>query len=249
MIKLIIYITKLIIITITALLFASCNHNIRTIQITGSGNYITKERHISDSFKRIKTSNAIEVKIIQGENQSVVIAADDNIIDQVKTVVHDGILQIKLENNINFNFNSDNKILVTVTLPEIYGITASSASTVTNEGKIRTDQLELKASSASTISLTIEADKLEAESSSASTINLSGYALEADYDSSSASSIHAEELETNNIKAEASSGSTINVHPILKLDAEASSGSSIKYYKTPKSLNQNTHSGGSISSN
>ena len=136
---------------------------------------------------------------------------------------------------------------VTVKMPVIDKLEASSASSVQSKNIIHSQDINIEASSASTIDINVESDNITCDSGSASTINIEGKALKIKTSASSGSTIDAKKLLANEVHAEASSGATVNVHPIVSLKAEANSGASINYDTAPKNIEKTENSGGSIS--
>ena len=242
MIKIIIHITKFIVATVTALLFASCNFNVNTIE--GSGNVTTEKRIVQGDFTKIDVSNAIDLVVIQSDSTEIVVEADDNLQKDIIIKVENGTLIIKSKFN---SFRNITKKKVTVKMPKIDKLEASSASTVSNQGIIQGENLDLETSSAATIDVTVESDNISADSGSGSTISIKGKALIFHTSASSGSNVNARELLANDLHAEASSGASVNVHPIVKLKAEANSGGSVNYNNTPKTIEKTSNSGGSIS--
>ena len=241
MIKIIIHSTKFIIATITALLFASCNFNMNSIE--GSGNVTTEKRIVQGEFKNVSVSNAIDLVIEQSDSTEIIVEADDNIQKEITTKVENGTLVISCK------FSSFNNVTkkVTVKMPVIDKIEASSASSVHSENVIQGENINIEASSASTINVNVESDNIICDSGSGSTINIEGKALKIKTSATSGSSINAENLLANEVEAEAASGASVNVHPILRLKADASSGASIHYDSSPKTIEKSESSGGSIS--
>jgi hypothetical protein len=242
MIKIIIHITKFIIAAITAVLFSSCNFNINTIE--GSGNVITEKRTVNQDFTNISVSNAIDLVIEQAEKPEIIVEADDNIQREITTDIEHGTLIIKCKFS---SFSNATMKKVTVKLPVINEIKASSAATVSNNGILLGENIAIKSSSASNINLHLESEVITIAANSAGYVNAEGKALEINVKSSSGSTIEANKLMANEVDAKASSGSSISIHPIVKLKAKASSGASINYVSTPKTLEKYESSGGSIS--
>lgn len=242
MIKIIIHITKFIIATITALLFASCNFNMNTVE--GSGNVTTEKRIVEGDFKNISVSNAIDVVIEQSDATEITVEADDNLQKEIITKVENGTLIIKCKFS---SFRNITMKKVTVKVPSLEKIEASSASTVQSKNVFQGENIDLESSSAATMDLNIESDNISATSSSGSSINVQGKALKVQTTASSGASVDAGKLLANEVNADVSSGGTINVHPIVTLKAEASSGGHINYDITPKTIEKKSSSGGSIS--
>ena len=241
MIKIIIHITKFIVATIIALLFSSCNLNMNTIE--GSGNVTTEKRIVQGDFKNIKASNAIEVVVEQSDKYEVIVEADDNLQKEIVTKVENGTLVVRCKFS---SFRNVAMKKVTVKMPVIEKLDASSASSIQSKNVIQGENIELESSSAATMDVNVESDNIVATASSGSVINAQGKALKFQTRASSGASIDAGKLLANEIDADASSGGSVQVHPILSLKAGASSGGSINYNSVPKTIEKNSSSGGSI---
>ncbi|MEN2402886.1 head GIN domain-containing protein [Flavobacterium sp. MC2016-06] len=242
MIKIILHITKFIIATITALLFASCNFNVNTID--GSGNVTKEKRIVQGDFKKVSVSNAIDLVIEQSDSTEIIVEADDNLQKEIETKVENGTLVIKCKFN---SFHNVTMKKVIVKMPIIDKLEASSAASITTKNTIQGQDINLEASSAATMDINIESDNISCDAGSAGSINVEGKALKITTSASSGSNIDAAKLLANEVHAEASSGATVNVHPIVSLKAKASSGGNINYDIAPKTIEKTSSSGGSIS--
>ena len=243
MVKIITLVAKLIIITLTALLFGSCNLVSNINSITGSGTTTTEKRIVTGEFKSIEVSNAIDLVIEQADKVEIIVEADDNLQKEITTKVENGKLIIGCKYSSFINIASKKVI---VRIPVIEGVDASSAATVTSNNTIKSSVFKIDASSAASLDLTVEAEKVICDSGSGSSIDLKGKAISLQANSSSGSTINAGEMFTNDIKSEASSGSIQSLHPIVSLEAKASSGANISYNITPKTIKITENSGGSI---
>lgn len=244
MIKIITMITKFIIVTLTALLFASCNFSGNMKSIRGNGHVTTEKRIVSGDFKNVEVSNAIDLVIEQSYKTEITVEADDNLQKEITTKVENGVLIIECDYNSFINIKSKK---VTVKMPFIDKLEASSSSTIKSINTLKGESISLEASSAGSINVNLEADSVICEASSGSTITVSGKALKLQTVSSSGSEIEAKGLLANDITANSSSGSSISVHPLVSLNAKASSGSEINYDIVPKKITKEESSGSSIS--
>ena len=239
MIKIITIITKFILVTLTALLFASCNQN----SIKGSGNVTIENRRIEGTFKSVEVSNAIDLVIEQADNTAISVEADDNLQKHITTKVENGVLIVACDYNSFFNIESKKVI---IKMPIIEELSASSAATISSSNTLKSENISIRTSSAAMINIKLKSDNIQCKSSSGSSITLEGLALNLEAISSSGSSINADSLLVNDVTAKSSSGSTISVHPIVSLNAKASSGSNISYENQPKTIRKLVHSGGSV---
>lgn len=244
MIKIIIHITKFIIVTVAALLFASCNFNVNSIE--GSGHVTTEKRIVQGDFKNVSVSNAIDVVIEQSDVTEITVEADDNLQNEIVTKVENGTLIIKCKFN---SFRNITAKKVTVKMPVVDKIEASSASSVTTKGVVEGEDITLETSSAGSMNVSIESDKISVDAGSAGSVNIEGKALSFNSSASSGGSIDAEKLMANEVEAKAASGATISVNPIVSLKAKASSGGNINYSGSPKTIEKEASSGGNINKN
>jgi hypothetical protein len=246
MIKIITIITKFIVAALLALSLFSCGNSITIgTGIKGSGNIVNETRTVTQDFKKIKVSKGIEVAVEQTANGSISVEADDNIIKHITTKVENNILIISSDES----YNSSKTPKVTVKMPFINGLSASSGSQITSSNVLKSEKMDVTSSSGSQIDIDTESDAISIESTSGSTVDARGKALKLETSASSGGEINAKDLMANEVISQASSGSSTSVYPILKLDAKANSGSSINYHKVPKTIVKNESSGGSVSEN
>lgn len=243
MLKIITIITKFILVALTALLFASCNYSVNSKSIRGSGHVTTENRIVEGGFKSVEVSNAIDLVIEQADKTEITVEADDNLQNSITTKVENGVLIVACDYNSFFNIESKK---VTVRMPIIEELRASSASSITSVNTLKGKNINLRTSSAANMNLKIESDEVNCKASSGSTITIEGLALHLEAVASSGSNIDGDKLLANDVIAKSSSGSSIQVHPIVSLKAKASSGSSITYNNTPHSIEKKSSSGGSI---
>lgn len=221
-------------------LASSCIDNLKSI--TGSGNVVSQTRNVGP-FSEVDAENGMDVIIEQGDVQSLVVEADDNLQEHILTTVNGNTLHITSDFN-NFINSTRN---IRIKMPKIDALTASSGVSLTSKGILKGTSIDLETNSGSSMTVEVEFEDVEGESSSGSTMKVSGKAMKASFSSSSGSTIEAGNLMANEVQADASSGSSINVKPIVKLKGEASSGGSVNYSGSPKEVIRDESSGGSVS--
>ena len=211
-------------------------------QKKGNGQVTTSKREVTEDFTKIETSEAIAVEIEQSENNSIEVETDSNLQNHVKTTISNGVLKISLDKNMIVC----NELIVRVKIKELKEIESSSASSIKSNSVFKGNNLNIIASSASTIDMEVEYENITVEASSTSDIMLRGKTLKLETNASSASSIDASELMSNEVFAESSSASNIKVHAIVKLDAKAESAGTIASVKKPREFRGKETSGGEI---
>jgi len=214
------------------------------------------EREKSDNrnvrnFDAVKVSSGIDLYISMGDNESVKVVADDDIIEDVKTEVRGGTLHVYMKNNnswVNiFNWGNSTSRKVYVTARELKSIEASSGSDVKSENTLKGDALKVHASSGSDVILEVVYKEVSLSSSSGSDARLSGKAKYFKASSSSGSDINARNLEAQVCRVSVSSGADATVTATDELKANASSGGDVRYYGSPSVVDINESSGGDVS--
>lgn len=209
--------------------------------VTGHGHVVAKERK-TDSFTGIKVSSGIDVYLKQGNEISVKVEADENLHEYILTEVRNGVLNVYSEYNIR---DAESK-KVYVTMKDIISIKTTSAGDIYGESPIKSDKLEISASSAGNIKLDVSTKNLEVDISSSGDITLKG---EADFlraDLSSAGDLNAFELNTREANVDVSSAGDADVNVSGKMVARASSAGDINYKGDPKYIDAHSSSAGGI---
>jgi hypothetical protein len=179
---------KILLIVVAVATLSSCNFDINLGQIDGDGNVTTETRIEGESFDEIKAAAGIEVFLTEGTETKVVIEADNNLHEIISATIENGKLTIKTEENIGRS--KSKKAYVTYT--SLKGIYASSGSEISSTSVLKSETLDLDASSGSDIDakeLLVVTCVAEASSGAGITVNVK-----------------------DNLKAKASSGGDINYY-------------------------------------
>jgi len=96
---------NLILLFVASIVFASC------ASVSGNGNVRDENRTIP-AVQAVKTSGSIDVEIKEGNDYSMVVENDENLIPYVITDVNDGVLNIHYKNGYSI-MNDHAKVIVT----------------------------------------------------------------------------------------------------------------------------------------
>src|SRR5688500_4759608 len=101
--------------------FGKADHRIFSFsfneRVRGSGNIVTEARDTGD-FKGIDVSSVFQVEIVAGEDFTVEVEADDNLLPLIKTEVRSGVLHIETVERIK----SRNGLKVRISAPAVDAI-------------------------------------------------------------------------------------------------------------------------------
>jgi hypothetical protein len=233
---------KILIAFIAITTLTSCNFDILIGQKNGNGNVVTEERHVSESFDKVKGSAGLDVYLTEGSENKIVVEADENLMEFIETEVNNGRLTITTSKNIGRS--KAKKVHVTYT--SLNDVAASSGADVIVKSVLKNENISLDASSGADLEVSIFAKEVFIETSSGADIKVSGKASSLKANSSSGSEIDAQELLVMNCIADASSGADITVNVKDNLETEATSGGTIKYYGNPAAVSKNGSRSGNV---
>jgi hypothetical protein len=234
--------SKIVTATVLSLLLVSCIDMNSITGVTGNGNVQIENRSSNESFNKISASQGLDVYLTQGNEESITVEADENLLDIIKTEITGDELRIYAKNNIGYAASKK----ITVTFKDIRSIESTSGSDIRSTNTIKVDNLELNTSSGSDMSLSVETNQLDCHSSSGSDLRLSGSTEKLFAKASSGSDIKAGDLISQSSQVKATSGSDITVNTSKELTASANSGGDVKYYGNPAIVNKNGGPSGSI---
>ena len=208
---------------------------------TASFGQVNETRNVGP-FKGIKSSQAIDVYLKKGDKESVRVESPNLKSSDVITEVSGSYLKIRMDDG-NYRNKS---VKVYVTYVSLNKLSASSASNIFSDGPITATAMELSASSAASIEISLQSDEVTLEASSAGDIVLEGKCKRIDVEASSAGDVDAYNFESEIAEVNVSSAGSAKVMVTKEINAHASSGGSIRYRGNPERSNTDSSSGGSV---
>ncbi len=232
---------KSLTIGILIVLISSCTSAQSWKTVYGNNRVVTKERK-TDSFSGLKVSSGIDVYLKQGNDETVSVEADENLHEYIITEVRGGILNVYSE----YNIRDAERKRVYVTIKEVNSIRTTSAGDVYGETPIKSDRLELSASSAGDIKLEVNTKDIDIDISSSGDMTISGETDVLKADLSSAGDLNAYELKAREADVSVSSAGDAEIYATEKIIARASSAGDINYKGDPKYVDAHSSSAGGI---
>jgi len=191
---------------------------------------VTQEEAISD-FDKVDISHSFVVDIKQGENFSVIVRVDDNLVEQLQVEKFGSTLKIGLKTGISIVSNAT--LEAEITMPELTGLDLSGASSATISGFKSTKNLTVDLSGASSLRGDIEAGDTSFDLSGSSNANLTGSGGNLTLDASGSSDVDLSDFPVVDAEIDASGASTVTVNASGRLDVEASGASNVTYLGDP----------------
>ena len=190
---------------------------------------VSSETRPVGDFTGIKTASIVEVEITQGEANAVVIETEAAGQKDVSTVVKDGILTIRIENQGNVGDGVKAKI----TVKNLSSIDADGTCSIKSMNQLIADSIRIEGSSAAVIDLDLKARSVYTRLSGAANTKIKGTSENLEADLSGAAQLKAYKLIANNVKLDATGAASAHVHANNRLNAKTSGAAEVSYEGNP----------------
>jgi len=209
----------------------------------GNKNVIKQERSIAE-FKEIRVGGAFHVYFTQKPETSLVVEADENLMDKIETKVDGEVLKVTTG-----NLRNATTLNIYLSGPQLEKIHISGAASFENENTITAKSFDIEASGASEAELTLAVEILTTDASGASELKLQGSADDHTVVASGAADVKASKLITKSSNANASGAAHVSIHATEKVTSSSSGAGSISVSGNPEIYSTenkvNTHDGSS----
>jgi hypothetical protein len=198
--------------------------------VRGSGNVVTEEREVS-GFDGVALSGVGQVIITQGDEESLTIETDDNLMRYIESNVRNGTLELGLaRNTIPIPTQS---IIFRVGVDDLTGLTSSGAGSFEIE-ELEADRLRVTLSAAGDIGIdSLSATDLVVTISGAGNVDLAGQVETQEIDMSGLGRYNAPDLESQSASVRISGAGGAVVWAQDTLDVEISGAGNVEYYGSP----------------
>jgi hypothetical protein len=220
---------------------------VSTSCIYAGGEDVVKQTRTVVPFSQLKVSTGITVILSSGMQQEVVVEAADGSIDNVNTVVEDGVLAVFLQSSRGWFFrHKQGQVKVYITFTNLTKLEVSSGSTAESAQALDIPMLVVKCSSGASTDLELYCNHLELNASSGADIGVRGRGDFVNAVASSGSSVNAYGFKSIDAEAGASAGGSVDLFADGTVKARASSGGSVNIRGNGRIKEMNQSSGGSI---
>ena len=186
--------------------------------IEGNGNLVTRDVAVS-SFNELKASGIYELRLSQGNTESVRIEADENLQELFQVRNEGSKLVIDMKKLENTNLKTKNKMRVYVTFKSLKDMELSTVGNVKSDEELSFEDLNLKNKSVGNVDLKFTARKVDLRNSSVGNVTLSGKAENAVVRNNSVGSLAAGDfvVQTMNIDNSGIGSAEVNATKELKV--------------------------------
>ncbi len=209
--------------------------------LDGSGRAV-KDLREAFPFMDVDISGELKVYLQQGDSLSVMIEADDNLLDFIDTSIKDNQLKIRISEPIS----KESQIVAYITLPDLSRLGAANNAVIVANEPLTGSYLEIDLSSGTESTLELNYEKVNINLSSAAKATLHGAAEKLYAESATGSFLDARFFKVTECDITARSDSRAKVYVTNSFNATARSGSMIEYRGEPSKRAWYTSGGGTI---
>jgi len=211
--------------------------------VRGNGNVVKKDLDLPEIDAFSLSFNG-DVYVRQGDEQSVTVEMEENLLEYLNTEVRDGKWRIKFDKNVRTR--RDVKIYLTVRdLQEAY---ISGSGSIVGENTFRNlGNVEVGVSGSGDIKLDLEGEDIDISVSGSGDIVLTGQADQIDIGISGSGDVRCHELVAAVGKVRISGSGDVTIHATENLQVRTSGSGDVEYKGTPR-LSAKSSGSGDISS-
>ncbi len=200
-------------------------------EIEGSGTVVTEDRDVAD-FERVALAAEGTIVIRQGDEISLEIETDDNLMEYLDTAVSGRTLEIDLRER-GLDLDPTGGIVYRITVPELDRVEITGAGTLLMEG-FEADSFELDVPGAADVRITdLVATSLSVRIPGAADVDISGVVEEQAIRWSGAGSYDGRHLQSAVATVTISGAADVDIWATDRLDVSVSGAGSVDYFGSP----------------
>lgn len=212
--------------TIAYFIFALCIPLFSVAQgISGQGDVVKQEIQLAN-IKGVQLAFSGDIILTQGSPQKIVMEGQQNILDNIKREVKEGVWKVGFEKNVRDI--KPVKIYITMSSLEVASVSGSGNITSTNTFQ-NLGNLEIGVSGSGGVDLSVSAQEIDAAISGSGEIVLKGSANALDVGISGSGDVDAVELRTADCEVAISGSGDAQINCTGSLDSKISGSGDVRY--------------------
>ncbi len=213
-------------------------------RVRGNGDVKTEERNVS-SFDEVEVHGAMDVMVSQGDERSVKVEADENLMQYIE-IEQEGNT-IKIGTKQGYNLRPSHKMRVYVTSPSYSRLDVSGACNIITQNKLSGNgPIALEMSGAGKIKADVDAPRVKASISGSGSVEMTGETKDFDLHLSGAGKARCYDMKSENTTVDISGAGSAEVYASVNLDAGVSGAGSVRYRGNAGNVQQHVSGAGSV---
>ena len=198
--------------------------------MTGEGPAVEKTLQLN-AFEGVKLGISATVYITKGSQQSVEIKGQQNIIDNIKTNVNDGVWNIGFEERVR----KHDQLVINITVPSINMVYVSGSGDIIGKSAFSGIQtFTVGVSGSGDIEFEAQAQETEVKISGSGDISLKGSSQQANFRISGSGDIESRNFQTTDSEVSINGSGDATVHATGTLNVRISGSGDVEYRGKPR---------------
>jgi hypothetical protein len=199
--------------------------------VRGSGNVVTEDRNVS-GFTGIDLASIGNAVIEIGQDEGLSIQAEDNLMQYIQTEVRGNTLEIRNQNNLNFQPRE--QIIYTITVANLEELTISGLGSV-DAPDLQADNFQINISGGGDVEISsLEASTLDVDISGLGNLFIrSGQVNQQDVHISGSGDFRALDMQSQRARVQISGLGSSSLWVTTDLEVNISGGGSVRYKGNP----------------
>jgi hypothetical protein len=208
--------------------------------VEGSGRLASEERDV-ESFDTVELSGQGRLTIVQGDQESLVVTTDDNLLEYLTTEQTGGTLRVRVFDGDRVNHGPSRMPELELTVTDLAAVRTSGSFEVVGD-RLRTPDLAIESSGSCLVSLDdLRTDSLRVRISGSGEFDLAGSADRQDVEISGSGLYRAAGLRTRESDLTLSGSARAQVWVTEYLDARLSGLGEVEYWGDPEVTGDDDH--------
>jgi hypothetical protein len=207
--------------------------------VKGSGKVISESRQVPE-FRELRLEGRGKVALTQGNQSSIEVTTDDNILPSIETVVKDGKLIISHEKGKNLR---PTKLNYTITVKDLQRASITGSGDITGKSRFVSEDFYTYISGSGNIRLDLNTAHLTSNIAGSGSIQLTGKSNFHDASITGSGKIRAFDMETKNASVTITGSGDCWVNVSKKLRVKITGSGDVRYKGHPQIIKKITGSG------
>lgn len=233
--------SRLTLIILIALLSMACSIQV----LRTSGKQTSEQRPVKD-VTRVSLEGSGELTILQDGSESLLVEADESLLQYVETEVRNGTLHLRLNSPGSSSIFQRERVRYTLHVNSLEGVTIEGSGNV-NADNLDSDQLALVVDGSGNMQFkSLRAGELQVEINGSGNVEVQGEANDQTVAISGSGRVKAGDLRCQSVQVVISGSGNATVWATGNLNVDISGSGSARYYGTPQ-VNISSSGSGSVS--
>jgi len=214
-------------------------------RVKGNGNVTTKTTTTED-YNEIEVVDFMYVTLESGTEGTITVSAEDNIHEYVEIESKNGVLKLKIKNNVNISTKYG--VRITVPFTDINRVSLTGSGDVDSKTTINATHFNTEITGSGDIKLDVKANSIDAKLTGSGDLILTGNVSELEIKVTGSGDFVAKNLKAENVEAYVSGSGDISVYATKKLKARVHGSGDITYSGNPETTDKKVMGSGDITS-